>query len=308
MTDWDVAVIGGGPAGLSAAAIAASLGLSCLVIDRTGGGGELMNLGALHEIDEALTGPELAARLLEEAVAAGAELVVAEVTGLAHEESGWRVSTEDDLHRARAVILTVGLAPGRLDVNSEADFEGRGLSHCAACDGPLYRGEPVVVAGDDRWARQEARDLTVIASSVTLVTQADAPPPAAEAFAVIRGRITALEGVSGLEAVLVQVDGGATRRLPARAVFVQTGRRPALALAPEILARDPAGRVVTGTALQTNMDGLFAAGDVRAGTPGTLAAAMAEGRRAAEAARAMLSPLGSPFGSPFGSPLGKDAD
>ena len=156
MADWDVVVIGGGAAGLSAAAAAAGADLSCLVVDRMGGGGELMNLGSLHEMEGALTGPDLAARLLEEATVAGAELGLGAVTGLTSEGVGWRVSTDDEVHSARAVILAVGLAHGRLGVDSEEGFEGQGLSHCAACDGPLYRGQPVVVAGADRWAVAEA--------------------------------------------------------------------------------------------------------------------------------------------------------
>jgi thioredoxin reductase (NADPH) len=293
MADWGVVVIGGGAAGLSAAAAATGMGLSCLVIDRAGGGGELMNLGPLHECDEALTGPDLATRLLEEAVTAGAELAIGEVTGLAPDGAGWRVSTDDGPHRARAVVLASGLAPGTLGLDSEDGFAGRGLSHCAACDGPLYRGQPVVVAGADRWAQQEARELAAIASEVTLVSQQDAPPAGAEAFAVIRGRIVALEGVSGLEAVLVQLnDGGTPRRLPAQAIFVQTDRRPALGFAPETLARDATGHLVTDATLQTSLPGLFAAGDVRAGTPRTLAAAMADGRNAAASVRAALCTLG----------------
>src|SRR6185312_4103135 len=171
MADWDVVIIGGGAAGLGAAAMAAGAGLSCLVLDRMGGGGELMNLGPLHDLGEALTGPDLMARLLEEATTAGAELRIAEVIGLAPEPADWRVATDDEAHTARAVVLAVGLAPGTLGIDGEEDFEGRGLSHCAACDGPLFRGEPVAVAGDDRWARLEARELAAIASSVTLVTQ-----------------------------------------------------------------------------------------------------------------------------------------
>src|SRR5487761_2258937 len=104
MPDWDIVVIGGGAAGLSAAAAAAGAGLSCLIIDRMGGGGELMNLGPLLDLDEQLTGPDLAGRLLEEATAAGAELGVAEVTGLAPEGTFWRVTTDDATHTARAVI------------------------------------------------------------------------------------------------------------------------------------------------------------------------------------------------------------
>lgn len=275
MADWDVAIIGGGAAGLSAAAAAAGSGLSCLVIDRMGGGGELMNLGTLHDMDESLTGPDLFARLMEQATEAGAELGIAEVTGLTQAQTGWRIATDDESHTARAVILATGLAPGTLGLHNEAAFEGQGLSHCAACDGPLYAGQPVVVAGAGRWAIAEARELAQIASEVTLVAQG-APGPAAETFTILPGRIAALEGASGLESVLVQTAGATPQRLPAHAIFVQTGRRPALGFAPEAMARDADGRPITDWAHQTNLPGLFAVGPHE-----TLTEAIANGRRAA---------------------------
>jgi thioredoxin reductase (NADPH) len=289
MADWDVVVIGGGAAGLSAAAAAAEAGLRCLVLDRMGGGGELMNFThRLHGVEEGVTGPDLAATLLEQAMGAGAELGIAEVTGLAREGEGWAIATDDEGHTARAVILAVGLAPGTLGLPEEAAFEGQGLSHCAACDGPLYRGQPVVVAGHDRWAVEEARELLGTAASVTLATQGGDPAADAAGVAVVPGRVSALEGAAGLDAVVVQVASGESRRLPARAVFVLTGRRPALGFAPAALARDDAGRLVTDAALRCSIPGLHAAGDARSGAERTLAAATAEGRRAVAA----LTPLG----------------
>jgi len=285
MADWDVVVIGGGAAGLSAAAAVAEAGRACLVIDRMGGGGELMNLGPLQDGTGSPSGPELAARLLEEAVAAGAELGVAEVTGLAQTGDIWRISTDDASHTARAVILAVGLAPGTLGLADEARFEGQGLSHCAACDGPLYAGQPVVVAGADKWAVADARELTAVASAVFLVTQG-APSPPQEGLTVLPGRIVALDGTTGLEAVAVQLDGGAVVRQAAGAVFVQGGRRPGLGFAPEDVRRDAEGRLITDDRLRCSLPGLFAAGDARAGAPRTLASAMADGRAAAVSVQA----------------------
>jgi thioredoxin reductase (NADPH) len=286
MRRWDAVVIGGGAAGLSAAAAAAGAGLSCLLLDRMGGGGELMNLTApLHGWPEATTGPDLAAGLLEAALSAGVELAIEEVTGLAPDTEGWRVTTGEGAHAARAVILAVGLGPGRLGVPGEAGFEGQGLSHCAACDGPICRGQDVVVAGHDRWAVQEALDLVPLAGSVTLVTQG-AEPVVAPGATVIAGVVTGLEGDAGLEAVLVQPIGNAALRLPARAIFVQHGRRPALEFAPADLARDADGPLVTDAALRCGLPGLLAIGEARAGFARTLAAAVEDGRRAAATLRA----------------------
>lgn len=262
---WDVVVVGAGPAGLEAARAAAARGLRTLCLDRLGPGGSLMNLGPLHHWTEALTGPDLAARLIEAATEAGAELGFGEVRAIDGGPGAWTVATEEETHAARALILASGLAPGRLGIAGEDSFEGQGLSHCAACDGPLYRGQPVVVAGEDEWACLEAEELAGIAASVTLVHEA---PPAATlpaSVAAIAGRITALEGEGGLDAVRV-----GDRRIPARAVFVQRGRAPSLGYLP-------AGTTPEG------MPGLCVVGDLRAGSPRRLAAALAEGRAAGEA-------------------------
>lgn len=285
--EWDVVVIGAGPAGLSAARGVAQRGLSCLCLDRLGPGGALMNLGALHhcpELPAGTTGPELAAQLAEAATEAGAELGFGEVRAIRREGGAWIVATDEEEHVARrALILASGLAPGRLGVPGEEAFEGMGLSHCAACDGPLYRGQPVVVAGSDEWACQEALELAGTAAQVTLVHEADAPPAALPAvlppnLALLPGRIVALEGEGGLEAVVVAEDE-ARRRLPARAVFVQRGRAPALDFASGLLALDAAGHALA----ETGRPGLFVAGDLRAGAPRRIAAAIADGLCAARA-------------------------
>ena len=276
MAQWDVVVIGAGAAGMAAAATAAAGGAACLLVDRMGCGGELMNLGTLHDCAEAegRPGPDFAAALLEAAMLAGAELGVGEVTAL--QGPPWRVTLDDDTHEARAVILATGLAHGTLGLANEADFEGQGLSHCAACDGPLYRGKPVVVAGHDRWARQEALELAAICGAVTLVTQGGEVPPL-PGVAIIPGAVSALEGEAGLDAVRV-----GEQRLPAAAIFVQCNRLPALGFAPT-MAMDARGRPSTDAVGQTSLAGLYAVGDVRAGTAATLDAALADGRAAAAA-------------------------
>lgn len=283
MAEWDVAIIGGGPAGLAAAAAAAGAGARSLLFDGMGGGGALMNLTApLHGLPEPVTGPDLAAQLLEAALAAGAELAVEAVTGLAPDAAGWRVTTGEAVRTARAVILAIGLGPGRLGVAGEEGFMGRGLSHCAACDGPLYRGQDVVVAGADRWAVQEALDLRPIAAAVTLVTQGPASVTA-PGVRVLPGPILGLEGAAGLEAVRLRDPAGGELRLPARAVFVQHGRRPVLDFAGFGLACVADGRIVVDAALRCAAPGLMAIGAARAGSADTLAEAMAEGRQAGAA-------------------------
>jgi thioredoxin reductase (NADPH) len=292
MADWDVVIIGGGPTGLSAGATAAKAGLSTLIIDRMGAGGELMNLGTLLDMNEVITGPDLAARLLDQATTSGAELAIAEVTEIKPDGELWLIQTDEERHRARAILIAVGRAPGTLGLPNEDRFEGRGLSHCGACDGPLFSGQPVVVAGNDRWARHEARDLVATSSTVTLVGPGVAQR-ADDGVVALSGRITELEGEDGLTAVQVQPDdGSAPVRLPAEAVFVQANRRPNLGFVTEHLARDRDGFIVTQYPGQCNLPGLFAAGDVCAEQAPKVASAIASGRTAAASVCDTLRPLG----------------
>jgi len=292
MADWDVVIIGGGPAGLSAGATTAKMGLSTLIIDRMGGGGELMNLGTLLDMNEDMTGPDLAARLLEEAATAGAELAVADVTDIKPDGEFWHIQTDQDEHRARATLIAVGRAPGTLGLPNENDYEGRGLSHCGACDGPLFRGLPVVVAGSDRWARHEACDLIGTASAVTLVGPGVASRNG-DAITTISGRITSLEGEGGLTAIHVEPDDGSTPlRIPTEAVFIQANRRPDLRFVTDDLARDHDGFIVTEQPGRCNVHGLFAAGDVCADPAQGLASAIEQGCAVATAIHLTLRPLG----------------
>ncbi|HKU96838.1 MAG TPA: NAD(P)/FAD-dependent oxidoreductase [Vineibacter sp.] len=292
---WDIVVIGAGPAGLSAAAVVARDGLACLCIDRLGPGGQLINFGALHDIPDlpaGTTGPDLVASLSDAAMTAGAELAVAEVGALRPDGGGWVIATDDGEHRARAVIIATGLTQGTLGIEGEAAFEGRGLSFCAACDGPLYAGQDVIVAGTDNWAMQEAIELAQVASRVILVHGGGplfGEPARIEAATglgnidMIEGRIVALDGEDGLQSVTIARDSG-QGVLPARAVFVYTQRIPAVSFARGLLDLDGGGHIMVDEDLRLPARTLFAAGDVRARASQRIVAAIADGERAGRAA------------------------
>src|SRR5690242_18941158 len=135
---YDVIVIGAGPAGLSAATEAARAGLKALCLDKLAPGGVLINLGELHDFEAGVDGPTLSSRLADDALAAGVEVGFGEVSSISGNGS-WAVGTADgEQHSARAIIVATGLNKGRLGVPNEEAYEGRGLSTCATCDGPLY--------------------------------------------------------------------------------------------------------------------------------------------------------------------------
>jgi thioredoxin reductase (NADPH) len=283
-TSFDVIVVGAGPAGLTAATGAARAGLKALCLDKLAPGGALINLAELHEVTSAdgghADGPQIVAQMTDEATEAGVELGFGEVVKLTG-SGPWTVETaEGEQHIGRAVVIATGLSKGTLGLAEEAEYDGRGLSHCASCDGPLYAGRPVVVAGTEGWAPREAAELQVVAGDVTVIGKPAASLP--DGVHHLDGRIVALEGADGLQSVVVE-SGGARKSIPASAVFVYVGQSPAAEFLPETLARDAAGHIVVDDGGRTSAATVFAVGDVRAGARHYLADAIADGQRAGQA-------------------------
>src|ERR1044072_6866988 len=221
IASFDVIVVGAGPAGLTAATGAARAGLKALCLDKLAPGGALINLAELHDVEGDADGPQIAAKLTDEATEAGVELGFGEVVKLTG-PGPWTVETADgERHTGRAVVIATGLGKGTLGLPEEAEYDGRGLSHCASCDGPLYAGRPVVVAGTEGWAPREAAELQVVAGEVTVIGKPAAPLP--DGVHHLDGRIVALEGADGLQSVVVE-SCGARKSIPASAVFVYVGQ------------------------------------------------------------------------------------
>jgi thioredoxin reductase (NADPH) len=282
---YDVIVIGAGPAGLTAATEAARAGLKAYCLDKLAPGGVLINLGELHDFEEIWSGPDMASRMTDDAAVAGVEIGFGEVTALSG-TGPWTVETADgEKYTARAVVLATGLNKGRLGVPNEEAYEGRGISHCAHCDAPLYAGLPVIVAGSGGWADHEAKELVGVASEITMIDAAAASGPSA--VKRLQGRIVGLAGDNGLESVTVE-SAGERKSIPASAVFVYVDQRPATECLPESVARDANGHVVIDAEGRTSIPTLFAAGDVRAGARYHLADAIADGQRVAQAVIATL--------------------
>jgi len=285
-SSFDVIVIGAGPAGLTAATEAARAGLKALCLDKLAPGGALINLGALHDVEEASDGPQVASQLTDDATAASVEIGFGEVVRLSG-SGPWTVETaEGEQHTGRAIVIATGLGKGRLGLPGENQYEGRGLSHCASCDGPLYAGLPVIVAGAAGWAPYEALELKAFASEVTVVDTVAAKLP--DGVRQLDGRIVALEGSAGLQSVVVE-SGGARKSVPTSAVFVYVGQSPAAEFVPDSLARNATGHIVVDEGGRTSAATVFAAGDVRAGARHYLADAIADGQRAAQAVVAALA-------------------
>jgi len=306
---YDLIVVGSGPTGLTAALYAAREGIDTLVIERGGVGGQAAvteRLDNFPGFPEGVTGEEFAARLRAQAERFGVEILSAQqVTGIEPEGDAWDVATGDgEVYRAAAVLVATGSTYRRLGVPGEADFIGAGVHFCATCDGAFYRDRDVLVVGGGNSAGEEGLFLTKFARTVTLLTR----DTALSASKVIVDKIEAhpqvrvltqtvpveFNGESKLSGVTVEnTETGERSDLHPDGVFVFIGLTPNAELVSHLVDVDPAGFVVTDVGLQTSQRGLFAAGDVRAGSTKQAASAAGEGAAVALAIRRHLSEVGT---------------
>jgi len=306
---YDILIIGGGPAGLSAAIYAAREGMDALVIERGALGGQA---GATDRIDnypgfpDGISGQELADRLVAHARRYGVELLSAvEVTGIRRESDCVMVTTATgDTYGADAVILTTGSRYRRIGVAGEEGLIGLGVHYCATCDGPFYRGaKEVVVIGGGNSALEESLFLATIAEKVTILTRGelrgsdlvrDAVRSNPRVEVLTNMEILDFERSDGrLSAVLARERvTGLDRRFEPAAVFVFVGLDPNTQFLRGVVDLDERGFIVAGDGFATSVDGVFAAGDVRAGATKQVGSAAGEGIAALLAVRRWLEQRG----------------
>lgn len=303
MVDFDVIVVGGGPAGLTAARHLAQAGHSVLVLDKESMGGRPVNIEWIEdypEPGERIAGPKLAAQLVEEAEGAGAQTALAEVVEIESYSSCLAVSCEGgNAYTASVVIVAGGLRDKALGVANEERLAGKGLIHCAFCDAGLYAERDVAVAGGGDAGLIEAMLLAERGAKV-LVIEAEAEPTArpelqdrARAQAnldILCGkRVTDIAGEEGVSGVIIEdTAGGNPETLEAYGVLLHVGVEPDTECVEALLDLDDDGFAETGDDLSSDVPGLILAGDIRRGSPRTVADAIKDGARAAATAVAFL--------------------
>jgi len=177
MSEHDVVVVGGGLAGSTAALFAARLGMTTVVLNSGLPGGQLLNIGKIEDypgFPAGVVGFELCPSVQEQALEAGATFQMSEAKGLERAGDRWNVHTTGDELSARSVIVATGSRPKALGIPGEEQFTGMGVSHCASCDGPLFRDRTVGVVGGGDSALQEALELTIHVPKVILFHRGDA--------------------------------------------------------------------------------------------------------------------------------------
>ncbi|PDT74153.1 FAD-dependent oxidoreductase [Bradyrhizobium sp. C9] len=293
MQDADVVVIGAGVAGLTAAMIAAERGANTLVIEQSMPGGQVATIERIRNFPgypDGVAGYELGPLLQQQAEAAGAAVRLDRVSALVPGDGAFRVVCGEDEVVARTVIMAAGSSLRQLGVAGEAEFVGRGVSHCAACDGPLFTGQAVAVVGGGDSAVDEALVLAGHASELTLVHRGRSPSARSPAIAqlaalphvsiVSDADVVAIEGDRQVRAIVIR-RGEQIERTTCGAVFVYPGLEPRSALLRDLVALDSDGHIETDLMMRTSLPGLFAAGDIRSRSVRLLASVAGDAATAA---------------------------
>ncbi|HME95029.1 MAG TPA: FAD-dependent oxidoreductase [Methylomirabilota bacterium] len=295
---FDVLIVGGGAAGYTAGLFAARDRCRALLIEKFTAGGQVLNCEHITNFPgfpQGVAGYTLGPALQEQATAAGLQVAMNEVTAVRRADDLLQVDTDGGSHVGRALIVASGSRFTTLGVPGEEAFVGRGLSHCASCDGSFFMQKPVVVVGGGDAAVDEALHLTQYASSITVVHRRDTLRACASLQE--RGRregkisfrwntvVRAIEGGDGVERVQVaDVGTGRNATIPASGVFIYAGLTPNTGFLGCLAPLDARGQIVTDRWMRTRVPGLLAAGDVRAESARQLVTAAGDGATAALAA------------------------
>jgi len=303
--DYDVIIIGGGPAAIAAAVYTCRALLKTVIFEKKYLGGQLAGTELIENypgFPEVISGVELTQRMESQAKRFGVEIRYEEVLKLEVENGLKVVTTDTDNYASHVVILASGADPKKLGVPGEEEFYGKGVSYCATCDGAFYRGKSVVVIGGGDSAITEGIFLTKYAQTVQIVHRRDEFRATKiyldDAFSNPRIKIilnTIIESIHGKE----KVDGVVTQNLvtkekkdiPCEGIFIFIGSTPNTGFLGNLLCVDAGCHVETNIHMETAIEGLYAVGDIRKNSYRQIATAIGEGVTAAIAAEHKLAEL-----------------
>ncbi len=304
---YDVIIIGGGPAGLSAGIYTARARLKSLLIESENFFSQLALTDRIENypgFPEGVTGSSLLERFKRQAKDFGLEFSSSNVKGIKREENKWLIETEDRVYESLAIIIAVGVRPKRLGVKGETEFTGRGVSFCAICDGILFKDRDIVVVGGGDTAVEEAIFLSRFAKKIYLVHRRDS----LRATKILQERLLSNErieiiwdsvveeicGKKGVEKIKVRnLKTKEEREIPCSGVFVSIGFIPNTEVFKGILGLDSEGYIITDENMKTNLEGVFSCGDCRLKPLRQIVTAVSDGAVAAVSTEKYIEELKS---------------
>ena len=305
VSQYDTIIIGGGPAGLAAGIYAMRSRLKTVLLERFMPGGQMVMTDFVENYPgfrDGIGGLDLGANMEMQARNLGLEILSSEVMAVDFSAEEKVVQTSDGELRAPTIIISTGATPRRLGVLGEDRLTGKGVSYCATCDGAFFRDKAIAVVGGGNTAVQDAVFLTKFASKVTIIHRRDA----LRATRILQERalknvkiemawnsiVVEVQGDSRVESLLIEnVKDGSRRVLAVEGVFILIGTHPITELFKGQIVLDPEGYVITDEDMQTNVPGVFAAGDCRRKRLRQMVTAAADGAIAAVSAERYIEAL-----------------
>jgi thioredoxin reductase (NADPH) len=300
---YQLLIIGGGPAGLTAGLYAARARLRTLLLDRLMPGGQIVNAELVENypgFPDGISGAELASLMEQQALKYGLEIAMSEVEGVDLVGQEKNVNTSDGPYRAGALIIAGGSEYSKLGIPGEDELRGRGVSYCATCDGAFFRDQVIAVVGGGNVAINDALFLTKFATRVIVIHRRDE----LRATKILQERafdrpkieflwdtvVTSIGGDTQVkELQLKNVKTGVESGLEVSGVFIAVGLRPNTGYLEGALALSPEKAILVNSRMETDVPGVLAAGDIRAGSPRQVSAAVGDGAIAAISAENYLS-------------------
>jgi thioredoxin reductase (NADPH) len=304
--EWDVVIVGAGPAGMAAALYTGRARLKTLLLDRAGlGGGQLMNTELIEDYPaiKSITGSAMADDMVEQIREFGVEVTYGEVTGFEVRGNRRIVKTEDGTdYVTKTVIVTTGGLPRKLDVKGEHEFAGRGVSYCAICDGAFFKNQVLAVVGGGDSAVEEGTFLTRYGQKVYIIHRRDEwrAQKLLQERALNNPKIdpvwnTVVEEIGGNGKVewlrLRDVNTGEERRVEVGGVFIYVGFMPNSQIFGHEFVKDAQGFVITDDKMETPLPGIYVAGDVRSQYVRQISNAVGDATTAAVAATRYIEEL-----------------
>lgn len=302
-TPFELIIIGGGPAGLTAGIYAKRAELDTILIERSLPGGLITTTDLVENypgFPDGISGMDLGQKMEDQAKKQGLDIVFGNVIKLDLNGAAKKIFTEETAYSAKAVIIATGSEPKKLGIPGEASFIGKGVSYCATCDGPFYRDKSVAVIGGGNAALEEAMFLTKFAKLVTVIHRRanlradkvlqDKAAANPKIFFKLNTMVDEIKGDNKVKSLmLTDVSTNKRSSINVDSVFIYAGSKPDSELVKDMVKLDENGYIVTDENLKTSIDGVFAAGNVRKTILRQVITAAADGALAAYSVKEYLS-------------------